>query len=265
MGKKEGIFAGKSGNRVGKKAQVTIFILIAILIFAVLVVVFYPRIKVFFAPTEPVSYVEECIKPEVESIIEKISLQGGSSKPSLYLAYQGNNVEYLCYTNLYYKTCVMQQPMLKQHIEREVKDYIEAKAKNCINGLKDEMEKKGYSVSASYQSTDVQIIPNNIDVIINAKVSLTKEGTQSFNKFEVRQRSEFYDLVMLAGSILNLETRYGTAESTTYMFYYPDIRVEKLAQGDGSKIYILTNKGTEEKFMFATRSLAWPGGYKLSL
>jgi len=47
MGKKEGIFAGKSGNRVGKKAQVTIFILIAILIFAVLVVVFYPRIKVF--------------------------------------------------------------------------------------------------------------------------------------------------------------------------------------------------------------------------
>jgi hypothetical protein len=261
MDKKGGIFGGKSG----RKAQVTIFILIAILIFAVLVVIFYPRIKVFFAPTEPVSYVEECINPEVENILEKVSMQGGSSKPSLYFAYQGNNVEYLCYTNQYYKTCIMQQPMLKQHIEREIKDYVEGKAKGCIQGLKDEMERRGYTVSSNYQGTDVQVVPNNINIIINAKVILTKEGTQSFNKFEVRKKSEFYDLIMLTTSILNLETRFGTAESTTYMFYYPDIRVEKLAQGDGSKVYILTNKGTEEKFMFATRSLSWPGGYKLRL
>jgi hypothetical protein len=250
---------------MSKKGQVTIFILIAIAIFAAIIVAFYPQIKVLFAPSTPVSYVEECIKADVESVIAKISSQGGSVKPNFYLAYQGNNVEYLCYTNLYYKTCVMQQPMLKQHVEREIQDYIEAKAKSCVQGLKDEMEAKGYTVASDYKGTSVQIVPGNILITINARVSLTKEGTQSFSKFEVKQPSEMYNLVMLSTSILNYEARYGDSDTISYMFYYPNILIEKIKQGDGSKIYSLTDASTNDNFMFATRSLAWPGGYKTSL
>ncbi len=250
---------------MAKRGQVTIFILIAIAIVAVILVVFYPQIRVYFAPSEPITYVEECVKGEVANAISKIGLQGGSMTPSFYLAYQGNSVEYLCYTNLYYKTCVMQQPMLLQHVEREIQDFIGDKARTCIDNLKTEMEARGYTVASTYQGTDVQVAPTGIIITVNAKVSLTKEGTQSFSKFEFNQQSNMYNLIMLSNSVLNYEARYGDSEITTFMFYYPNIRVEKIKQGDGSKIYSLTDIGTNEKFMFATRSMAWPGGYKLTL
>jgi len=39
------------------------------------------------------------------------------------------------------------------------------------------------------------------------------------------------------------------------------MRIEKKEQSDGSRIYILTHRSTNEKFMFASRSIAWPPGY----
>ena len=45
-----------------------------------------------------------------------------------------------------------------------------------------------------------------------------------------------------------------------YMQLYRGIRVEKLEQTDGTKIYILTNKETEDVFQFASRSLVFPPG-----
>ena len=64
---------------------------------------------------------------------------------------------------------------------------------------------------------------------------------------------------MLTSSILNWEARYGDSDIATYMTYYPNIKVEKYKQGDGSKIYILSSE--KDKFVFASRSLSWPAGY----
>ena len=47
------------------------------------------------------------------------------------------------------------------------------------------------------------------------------------------------------------------------MLLYPNIKVEKLKQEDGSKIYIITSRDTNEKFVFASRSLSWPAGFSL--
>ena len=44
------------------------------------------------------------------------------------------------------------------------------------------------------------------------------------------------------------------------MNYYHDLKVEKNKQTDGSTIYILTERDTENKFQFASRSVAWPPG-----
>ena len=45
------------------------------------------------------------------------------------------------------------------------------------------------------------------------------------------------------------------------MNYYHDLNVEKKKQSDGSTIYILTDRNNENKFQFASRSVAWPPGY----
>ena len=57
------------------------------------------------------------------------------------------------------------------------------------------------------------------------------------------------------------ETLFGDIETTYYMSLYPELKVEKLKQTDGSTIYILSERDTQNKFQFASRSVAWPPGY----
>jgi len=45
------------------------------------------------------------------------------------------------------------------------------------------------------------------------------------------------------------------------MFLYPNLKVQKLKQGDGTKVYIIEDRNTKEKLQFATRSLVWPPGW----
>jgi len=248
----------KIGN---KRGQVTIFIIIAIVIVAILLILFFPRIKILVTGPSATDYVRECTEEAAEEVLEKITLQGGSLEPENYILYQDNKVEYVCYTNEYYKRCTMQKPFLKQDIEREIISYVEPRVKTCLTSLKQQLEKRGSSVSLEEMSVETSIVPNSIIITVNAPMSVIREGAESFNKFKTSIKSELYDLIMLSSSISNYEARYGDSDSLTYMLYYPDIRVEKKKQGEGSTIYILTHKPTDEKFMFASRSIAWPPGY----
>ncbi len=107
----------------------------------------------------------------------------------------------------------------------------------------------------------VEIVPNNIKTSVSGFTFTKGETGEKYDKFVASYKSELYDLLMLATSILNWEARYGDSDITTYMTYYPNVKVEKYKQGDGSTIYILTDRPTEDKFVFASRSLAWPAGY----
>ena len=70
-----------------------------------------------------------------------------------------------------------------------------------------------------------------------------------------------YDLIMTSVSIIDYESTYGDSETTLYMQYYPDLKIEKTKLSDGTTIYVLTNVISKESFTFASRSLAWPPGY----
>ena len=69
-----------------------------------------------------------------------------------------------------------------------------------------------------------------------------------------------YDIIMIASAIQDFEAEYGDSNPETYMALYPNIRIEKLKQSDGTKVYIISDRNTLEKMQFATRSLAWPPG-----
>jgi hypothetical protein len=250
-------------KRVKKRAQVTVFIIIAIIVVAILVLLLYPRIKIYVSPVTATSFMETCVSNHAEYAITNISAHGGSLEPENAILYKDNRVEYLCYTNEYYKTCSNQQPLLRQHVEEEISAYLKPKVQECVNQLASDYEKKGYDVSAKKADVSVSLVPGSVKITANAPVTLIKGATESYDNFIVVQKSEVYNLVMIASSILNWEARYGDSNPETYMLYYPDIRVEKYKQEDGSKIYILTNKETQEKFIFATRSLSWPAGYGL--
>ena len=140
----------KGKFKIQKKGQVTIFIIIAILIIA-LVVLFYlliPRAEttVVFDEKNPDAFIQFCLEDKIEDVVEKVSLQGGSFAPEHYFTYNDVNIEYLCYTNKNYETCVIQRPLLKQHVESEIENEIKQDVIDCFNALKQSYEEKNYNV-----------------------------------------------------------------------------------------------------------------------
>jgi len=247
-----------------KRAQITIFIIIAILIVAaiVLAVYFYPQIKTrFFVGFEPNSYLTSCIEKDLNSAKNEVIKQGGSINPENYVLYENNKVEYLCYTNESYATCVMQQPMLLQHVESEIERKIDARVKTCAENLRAEFERNGYSISAGQLKYIVLIVPKKIVLQLNYPITATKEGTKTYKEFTAESKSGLYDLIMIATSILNFEARYGEASSDIYMTYYPSMKVEKKEISEKGTVYILTDRESQEAFYFASKSLPWPQGY----
>lgn len=248
---------------INTKGQVTIFIILALVLVGILVVIFaFPEVNVFSDSVNPGQYLKSCIEPEINIIKDTLSEQGGYANPSHYTFYQDMKIQYLCYISESYLPCVVQQPLLLKNVENEVKKYIEPRAKQCLQDLKNQYERKGYRVASSGSEIKVSIIPEKIVVDFVAPLTITKETTQTFQKFAVATDSNWYDLILTAVSIIQYESTLGDSETSLYISYYPNLKIEKTRRDDGTTIYQLSDITTEDEFTFATRSLIWPQGLK---
>ena len=250
--------------RSKKKGQLTIFVIVALAIvgFAVLAYLFFPRILVGLgiSSDNPNAFMQTCMEKTISDVAESISNQGGSPNPENYILYRDDKIQYLCYTQEYYVPCVMQQPLLNQKIENEISRGIKNSADECFDSMKKSLENQGYDVNLKKGDTVVELLPKKISATFNSELTLTKDSAKRYEKINVVLNNNLYELTSIADSILNWEARYGNAETTLYMNYYRDLKVEKLLQGDGSKIYILTDRNSGDKFQFATRSVVMPPG-----
>jgi hypothetical protein len=249
---------------LGKRGQVAIYVIIAIVIVAViLVLVLFPGVRDTIAGGEfsPGSFLEDCVSEDVKSGVALLASQGGYADPEGFILHEGEKIKYLCYNSGNYETCVVQQPMIKNHFEMELGEIVTPRANECARELKEAYESRGYSVSSSSVSSQVSIIPGKIRVDFLAPMTVTKDSSQTFRDFDVELTSEMYDLLLTSQSIVEFESTYGDSETTLYLQYYPDLKIEKLKVDEGSTIYILGNFNTNEEFRFASRSLVWPPGY----
>jgi len=253
-------------NIGNKKAQVTIFIIIGVIIVAgaILVVSFFPQIRNALTGQEqtPQNYIQTCVKKGLEEAVEKVSLQGGSMNPEYYSLHSGVKVQYLCYTNENYKMCNLQKPGFKKLVETEIRDEIDEEVTNCFNAMVDSYRRKGYVPELTDGEKEVEILPDGISSRFGYKLTLTKgEDTQEHDSFVVMINSNLYQFVGIADGIAKLESEFGDVEPTWYMEFYPYLRVYRQGKSDGTKIYIIEHKDTNEKFMFSIRSLVFPSGY----
>jgi hypothetical protein len=249
-----------------KKAQVTIFVIIAVVIVALgaLAYFFIPKIQTGFgvSTNNPDVYMQNCMEDYVKEAVSTMSVQGGSFNPANYILYNGTKVEYLCYSSEYYTACAMQQPLLKEHIESELERHVKAQKELCLDSLRESFERQGYNVALGQGGTGVELIPGKIRVTFNNTLTLTKESSERYDHLSVVVDNNLYELVGIANSILNMEARYGNSETTIYMDYYHNLKVEKSEQTDGSTVYRLTDRKDGSVFQFASRSIAWPPGIK---
>lgn len=250
-----------------KRSQVTIFVIVAIIIVvaAILIYVYWPKIKGIVGGTpsvSPESFIRNCLEDEINNVVKEVSLQGGSLEPEHFFMYEGNKVEYLCYAEAYYEKCVMQQPVLYKHVGEEIVKGIREKEQSCFNTLKSEYEKQGYAISITNGQTTAELLPQRIFIQFNRDLTISKDGSSNtIDGLKIILDNNLYEHVGIATSILGYETELGSAETTTYMNIYPELKVEKYKQTDGTTIYILSNRNEKGVFQFASRSMAWPPGY----
>jgi len=250
-------------QKMNKRGQLTIFVIVAIVILTiVLVTLFYPKIKTAISgELNPNAYLKSCIEPVIKPNLDLLSKQGGYLNPEGFLYYNNTRIKLLCYTPEFYKTCIVQQPMIKAHVEQELTKVVGDKARECMSNLKAEYESRGYSVQVGKGDYSVEIVPESININFTTPITVTQDTTQTYKSFNAQIDSHMYDLLMIAQNIVEFESTLGDSETLLYMQYYPNLRIDKTKLSDGTKVYTLTDVVTKESFTFASRSLSWPPGY----
>ncbi len=243
-------------KRENNKGQLTIFIIVAILIIAIVALFFaIPKLRTAVGiekPESPEKFIQTCLEDTIKENVEIISSQGGSLEPEFYYLYQDNKLQYLCYSNEYYKPCVVQIPFLRDHIENEIKGSIEEDVDFCFNSLKENYKdsnvKKG--------EIKVEILPQRILTTINNEFIFTKgDQTERRENFRVVLNNNLYELVAIAQNIVDREISLGDANCDNYMDLYQELKCEKPKKTTEGTVYVLTNKNTGEIFQFASRSI----------
>ena len=243
-----------------KRGQLTLFVIVAIVVVAVILVFYLWLEPSYFVSEGGELSFEECVSEEMDKGLVKLSLTGGVISPSFFFLYQDNEIPYYCYTTLPYKTCIVQRPLVKQNFEKNFIEYLRDGVNVCYDESVDDLKELGYNVTTGDVELNLTIIPKRINVEIVAPT--TVEGKR-FTDYKFNYPSEMYDVLMVTTSLLQYETTYGDSPISDLMFYYPNIIIDKYKQSDSTTVYIVTDKSSDVKFQFASRSLIWPAGYDM--
>jgi len=224
----------------GKKGQVTLFVILAILIvvLGILIYLFLPDIistENTSTREDPQTYLENCIGDKLYESIELISDNGGVIESEFYTNYSGEKYEYLCYTNEYLKTCTAQKPPLINLIKSEIKSYIEEDFDSCFDSLKTSLESKNYEVKLDKGDFEIELSPSKVEIISESELNLKKDTSSDYEGFNLAFESDLYPLASIAYNIMAWESTYGDASIDSYNLFDPTIRVEKIKRDDGSK------------------------------
>jgi hypothetical protein len=245
-----------------KKGQVTIFIILAILLIIIALAIFYfiPKLKTSgeLDVKNPNTYFQSCMESSLEDTLTTIGLQGGSMEPEFYKSYEGEKVEYLCYTENKNEACDILRPFLEDYIVSEIKKELTPVAQECYNELITIYQAKGYSVTKSSTNGEliIELLPGKVKLSFLKDLTLTKTDTQKYSSFSVVSNNNLYELVSIASNIITWKSLVGNIDPTSYEALYHDLKIEKNnpRYTDGTEIYILTDKKYETKFQFAVRS-----------
>ncbi|MFQ5531296.1 MAG: hypothetical protein ACE5ES_01630 [Candidatus Nanoarchaeia archaeon] len=258
-------FQKVSKPELNKRAQVTVFIIIVILLIASIVLfLFFKQGLIPGVPTSgetnPRVFLSSCIEDNVKDTIKLISEQGGYISNDLNKSFDDKQISYLCYNKNQYFPCVNQEPLLIQHLKEEIHEEISEEVETCFTDLTLSLESQNYIVDARYRGFEVDLLPRKAIVDIKGMLTLTRsEETTTQEDFKLTISSKIYDLAVITQEIVSQEAEYCNFEHLGYMLLHSDIDIFRRQLGDQTIIYGITDKKSQEGFWFAVRSCALPG------
>lgn len=243
-----------------KRAQITIFIILAIVIVALIVIFFLVKSGVVPNLTgggeiSPQSFIESCLEDNMRANIHLATLQGGFLDPKLFKMHDDVKATYLCYNRGYFEHCIMQHPMLLSEIEAELKGAIESKVEECYIELENNFQKSGGEMVLG-PSTDIQLnlFSGYVGVNLVRDITVTqREETQTFSEVGIRYPSQLFEFAETAMEIAYNEAKYCDFSTAGFMNLFQDYLIIKTKMSDQTEIYTITKKDTQEKMKIAIK------------
>jgi hypothetical protein len=266
-----------------KKAQTTMFVIIALLLAIGIAAYFFLSSRGIVSPLTktslpaPEQYIKACSENAILEVTDKIIKTGGYYEPEgkiFYVTHNEEKVPFLCYTRNYYESCIMQQPALKKHVEKEIQANIKKSVEDCYDKLKEDYERKGYSVQfpeGNNPNINLKLNPGEILEDINNKITLKKgEETLMFETIKLRINHPIYELLEIALQIIECEKNDfcdAPAWAQGYGLYNPSRQFNSFLLDTekeglyGARIYEVIDRQTNKKFVFGVRGGVWPAGF----
>jgi len=247
---------------MNRKAQITIFAILAILIIAAIALIFtlYQRNfddRVRSQQEESEEFLDQCINEHVESAIEKITGNiGALGGDKLHFEYQYRNITYLCYTGLPLSRCTIQIPALISKINQEIEEAIEPEINNCFNALKEDLESKSHSVTMGDDfDFEVNLISGRVRTHITREFTQEKSGdVKTFTEFDISYITDLYNVALVINEIVSQEAEFCNSDYLDLMRVNKNIRITKINTGDFNKVYTVSNENTGDVWEFAIRN-----------
>jgi len=251
-------------NKVNNKAQMTIFILVALIFVVLIVILFLLRPKITSTTQEsldPAPVIDSCVKEAVGSAVNQMLPAGGFVSPKNTVMHDDIKVEYLCENIGYFKPCINQHPLLISEMEQEITAQITQAVDSCFENVKTDFENKKYSVSMDKMNISVKMKPGIIEVETLRNISATKDSqTVYFGTFESKIVSSAYDLSRIAQEIADQEAKYCYFEYVGYHILYPRYKITVTKYSDSTKVYSIKDVQTDKVMNVAIRGCVIPAG-----
>lgn len=248
-----------------RRSQVTIFVIIAIILVAIIAGAFILYNKNYY-PTKiaenPQVYIAECIKSSLENT-EKLILDSNlyPNMEDNYFVYKSEKVKYLCKASSFYFPCINQEPMIIGKVKKDIENYVRPEAEKCLSDLKQIFIKKGYKINESIAVFEVKILPGKIIFEVNKKMIISKnEEVRIFENFNSEINSPLYTFLETLRSIINYESATCEFNDLNWMLVFPKVKIDKFMAGESTKVYTLTDRNTNKKINFAIKDCALPAG-----
>lgn len=252
-------------REISKKGQLTLFVIIAIAIVAIIGILWLTVLKPK-APAlninDPEAYIRDCVKAQLEtSEKELLENNGYYNLTNNYFVYYGKKVPILCEASKFYTPCIVQEPMFMNHLTDELEKRMKKPTEKCFNDLLDNLKKNGYDVQEGNLNQSIEIHKDYIEEIMKKEIT-TKKGdeTRAYNQFNTRIVSALYSIADTERQIINYESTLCEFNNMNWMMYYPEIEVRKFVASDSTKVYTLTWRETNKSMSMAVKTCVMPAG-----
>ena len=252
-------------NKINRKGQAVIFVIVALFIVVAVVFVFVSVRRPSFESRfgfDPESSISQCVRKSANELVDKMIAQGGFASPSDSVVYNGINVTYVCKNINYYDPCIAQYPAFIKTLASEVKANIQNDVENCLESLENELGARNYEFSRDPTDLAIKLRLGIVEIKIDTNLSIRKESNaQSFKSFKVNVNTPLYDLAGVAQEIIKQETQFCYFSTDGFSLLYNEFDVRRDVLSDSTKIYSIKDKNTGKTMNVAIRGCVIPAGF----